>query len=185
MSEDEYKKNALVFSSGIKKIISFVENPQHFDDMMVRMLYALMMEKYEINKVDKTLSKFPQAIQTHNLTNNSLYQSIYKKAYEELMIKTLFDISKKRYDFIKNSTANDIDDTDLTKFDKDIQRYNLSNNSLYQTYKKLHEDLMVEILYHTTIKFYNGYKKSNIDEFGMDNWRALPNIVFQSSKNFI
>ena len=105
MTKTEYQENAKIFSAAINQIVSFVQNPTHFDDLMVKILFKLTMDEfnrqkeYNIKESGRKnwgyladfavgyLAKFYEALQRYGLLNNQLYSSTYKKMYCDILKK--------------------------------------------------------------------------------------------------
>lgn len=99
MSQQEYHGIATKFYNTIKHVIAWLNNPQEFDDMMVRILYQNALYEYNRQKnynikhygkqnwkgladfAVEYLEKFYTELKRHNLLNNSFYQSTYKQIY--------------------------------------------------------------------------------------------------------
>lgn len=166
MSKQEYLKDMATFDASIAKIISFVHDQEHFNDMVVRALYAKAVENYsekDLNDTNyttgwkngiafgtKPFETFHNDLKKYNLLNNSLYVSVYKPLYDNLMVKLLYVIAMRDYYFQKNfnieqfgmqnwKLISDFSVKYLTKFYDNLKQHGLLNNELYNsTYKKLY-----------------------------------------------
>lgn len=105
MDQKEYLQMVATFASAIRQIVSWVQHPERFDDLMVRMFYAQAFEEFHHQKkynIDlsgadnwkylqqfavKYLEFFHTLLQKHGLLNNKLYQTTYKKAYCDFIKK--------------------------------------------------------------------------------------------------
>jgi hypothetical protein len=99
MGKQKYAQWVSTFTNAINQFIFWIQNPEYFDAMMVRILYVFTMKQYYAYKqlnintygIDnwkriaqytvKELSKFYESLQSHKLLENDLYLSTYKKKY--------------------------------------------------------------------------------------------------------
>lgn len=154
MSDEEYDTWKNTFSAAIDQIKSFVENPEDFDNTILRMLYKeIMSDNFQYGKFSTYITNFYEKLNTYNLLNNNLYKLIYKNLFNDRIVQLLYDNAISYYNLQKNYNISgdknykgagienwkniaDFGANNLEPFYTNIKKYDLEKNTAYTSIYK-------------------------------------------------